>query len=118
MAASHGTYSMFVENELWKLETVQDPDRYDWPTCDIFDYSTMKQQCEKYPEHAILFEGSDLFTRPCILRGMENMMLDMCLRPDMTHYIMEKFTSFYCEDLSRALESVHRRMCAALLPIV
>lgn len=107
VTASHGTYSMYIETDIWHAETIEDLEKHSWPTCDIFDYSVMKEQCEKYPEHAILFEGSDLFTRPCILRGMENMMLDMALRPELAHYIMEKFTSFYCEDLTRALEATN-----------
>jgi uroporphyrinogen decarboxylase len=107
VTASHGTYSMYVETAIWGAESVEDLEKHSWPTCDIFDYSVMKEQCERYPEHAIMFEGSDLFTRPCILRGMENLMLDMALRPEMAHYIMEKFTSFYCEDLTRAIEATN-----------
>lgn len=107
MVTSHGTYSMNIETAIWDAETTEELDKHNWPTCDIFDYSGMKALCEKYPEHAILFEGSDLFTRPCILRGMENMMMDMVMRPEMAHYIMEKFTSFYCEDLTRALEATN-----------
>ena len=105
MKASHGTYSMYVETDVWHAETVEDLDKHSWPSPDIFDYSVMPEQCGQYPEHAIMFEGSDLFTRPCILRGMENMMLDMVMRPEIAHYIMEKFTAFYCEDLTRAAES-------------
>lgn len=107
MVTSHGTYSMNIETAIWSAESVADLDKHNWPTCDIFDYSVMKEQCERYPEHAILFEGSDLFTRPCILRGMENMMMDMMTEPEIAHYIMEKFTSFYCEDLTRALEATN-----------
>jgi uroporphyrinogen decarboxylase len=96
---------MYVETEVWKADTVEDLEKHNWPWPDFFDYSTMAEQCKRYPEYAIMYEGSDLFTRPCILRGMENMMLDMCMRPDVAHYIMEKFTAFYCEDLTRALEA-------------
>lgn len=103
--ASHGTYSMFVETSLWKASTVEEMARHPWPSPDIFDYSVMSEQVERYPEHAILYEGSDLFTRPSILRGMENLMLDMSTQPELAHYVFEKFTAFYCEDLTRALEA-------------
>jgi uroporphyrinogen decarboxylase len=105
VSASHGTYDMYVETDVWKAETVADLERHSWPSPDIFDYSVLAEQCARNPDFALLFEGSDLFTRPCILRGMENMMLDMLERPDMAHYVMERFTSFYCEDLTRALEA-------------
>ncbi|MFH1919775.1 MAG: uroporphyrinogen decarboxylase family protein [Planctomycetota bacterium] len=48
---------------------------------------------------------ADLFTRPCILRNMENVMLDMIERPEMAHYLFDKFTAFYSEDITRALEA-------------
>lgn len=105
LSASHGSYDMHVESGIWAAETVEELEKHNWPSVDIFDYSVMAAQCASYPEHAILFEGSDLFTRPCILRGMENMMLDMAMRPECAHFIMEKFTSFYCDDLTRALEA-------------
>ena len=39
---------------------------------------------------------------------MENVLLDMIERPDMAHYLIEKFTAFYCEDINRALEATNR----------
>lgn len=105
LKASHGTYDQHLPSAIWDVTTVGELQRHSWPSPDIFDYSVMQAQCEKYPEHAILFEGSDLFTRPCILRGMENLMFDMLERPEVAHFIFEKFTAFYCEDLTRALEA-------------
>lgn len=103
--AVYGTYHMFVESALWSAQTVEDLEQHTWPSPDFFDYSVMKEQCRRYPEHAIIYEGSDLFTRPGILRGMENIMVDMALRPEMAHYLFRKFTDFYCQDLTRALEA-------------
>jgi hypothetical protein len=37
----------------------------------------MREQCDRYRDYAVLYEGADLFARPCILRNMENVMLDM-----------------------------------------
>jgi uroporphyrinogen decarboxylase len=107
MWTSVATYDMFVETELWKASTVEELDRHSWPNPDIFDYSVMADQVRRYPEHAILYEGSDLFTRPSILRGMENILVDMVERPEMAHYVIGKFTDFYCQDLIRALEATH-----------
>ena len=108
LEASHGTYDQHVETAVFRATTVEELARHSWPTPDFFDHSVMRAQCERYPEHAILYEGSDLFTRPCILRGMENLLLDMVERPELAHFIFEKFTAFYCEDLTRALEATRR----------
>jgi uroporphyrinogen decarboxylase len=105
LAATHGTYDQHLPTAIWNATTVEELEKHNWPSPDIFDYSGMRGQCEKYPEHAILYEGSDLFTRPAILRGMENLFFDLVERPEVAHYIFEKFTAFYCEDLTRALEA-------------
>jgi uroporphyrinogen decarboxylase len=67
----------------------------------------MREQSARCGEEgfAVMYEGADLFTRPCILRNMENVLLDMIERPEMAHYLFEQFTRFYCEDITRALEA-------------
>jgi uroporphyrinogen decarboxylase len=105
MRTSVASYDMFVETDLWKAASVEALERHPWPSPDLFDYSVMAGQAAQHPEHAILYEGSDLFTRPSILRGMENILVDMAMRPEMAHYVIGKFTDFYCEDLTRALEA-------------
>jgi uroporphyrinogen decarboxylase len=105
LQASHGSYDMHVHNPLWDAENLVDMERHNWPTPDIFDYSGMKEQAEKAKDYLVMYEGADLFTRPCILRNMENVMIDMMERPDMAHYLFDKFTAFYCEDVTRAFEA-------------
>jgi uroporphyrinogen decarboxylase len=105
LKAAHGSYDMHVHTPLWDAQSVEDLEKHRWPTPDIFDYSVMRDQCARYGGYAVMYEGADLFTRPCILRNMENVMLDMLERPEMAHYLFEKFTAFYCEDVTRALEA-------------
>ena len=107
LQADHGSYDMHVHTPVWDARSVADLERHPWPTPDLFDYSVMREQCARYREggYAVMYEGADLFTRPCILRNMENVMLDMIERPEMAHYLFEQFTKFYCEDITRALEA-------------
>lgn len=105
LTASHGSYDMHVHNPVWDAESVKDLQKHNWPTPDIFDYSVMREQCNRYQDYAIMYEGADLFTRPCILRNIENVMLDMVFRPEMAHYLFERFTEFYCEDVKRAADA-------------
>jgi uroporphyrinogen decarboxylase len=107
LAAEHGSYDMHVHTPLWDAQSVADLERHPWPSPDIFDYSVMRAQCAGHREYALLYEGADLFTRPCILRNMENVLLDMIERPEMAHYLFEQFTRFYCEDITRALEATN-----------
>ena len=108
LKAAHGSYDMHVHTPLWDAMSIEDLEKHAWPWPDIFDYSVMRGQCAQYEGYAVMYEGADLFTRPCILRNIENVMLDMIERPEMAHYLFEKFTAFYCEDITRALEATHR----------
>jgi uroporphyrinogen decarboxylase len=105
LEAAHGSYDMHVRTPLWDARSVEDLAKHPWPTPDIFDYSVMREQCARYQGYAVMYEGADLFTRPCILRNMENVLVDMIERPEMAHYLFERFTDFYCEDVTRALEA-------------
>jgi uroporphyrinogen decarboxylase len=107
LKADHGSYDMHVHTPVWDAQSVEDLKQHHWPTPDLFDYSVMREQCARYHDggYAIMYEGADLFTRPCILRNMENALLDMMERPEMAHYLFEQFTKFYCEDVTRALEA-------------
>ena len=105
LKADHGSYDMHVHTPVWDAESVEDLEKHAWPWPDIFDYSVMREQCARYRDYAVMYEGADLFTRPCILRNMENVLLDMIERPEMAHYLFDKFASFYCEDVTRALEA-------------
>jgi uroporphyrinogen decarboxylase len=107
LKVEHGSYDMHVHTPLWDAQSVADLERHPWPSNDIFDYSVMRDQCVRGEGYAIMYEGADLFTRPCILRNMENVLLDMIERPEMAHYLFEQFTKFYCEDITRALEATN-----------
>ena len=89
LKASHGSYDMHVHTPLWDAETVGDLEKHDWPWPDIFDYSVMREQRAAWDDKFVMYEGADLFTRPCILRNMENVMEDLVLRPDMVHCLLE-----------------------------
>lgn len=105
LAAGRGVYDMHVHTPLWDAQTVEDLEKHAWPTPDIFDYSVMREQCARYRDYAVMYEGADLFTRPGILRNMENLLVDMIERPEMAHFLFRKFTDFYSEDIARALEA-------------
>jgi len=107
LKAAHGSYDMHVHTPLWDARSVKDLAKHPWPTPDIFDYSVMRERCVRYRGYAVMYEGADLFTRPCILRNMENVLVDMIERPEMAHYLFQRFTDFYCEDITRALEATH-----------
>jgi len=104
-----------VNGALAQARTIEDLERFDWPTPDCFDYGPLKEQLRKYQGYALRYGFGDTLERPSLVRGKEEFYCDMALRPEMAHFIINKFTEFYCEDLVRALEATDGRIDMVLL---
>jgi uroporphyrinogen decarboxylase len=83
---------------------------FTWPTPDCLDRSQLKAQCARYQNHALLYGFADIWQRPALVRGWEDMLLDMIERPDWVHFLCRKFTDFYLEDYTRAAEITNGRI--------
>jgi uroporphyrinogen decarboxylase len=103
----HATGEEWLHNPglLNQAQTIEDLKKFDWPGIDIFDHSVLPRQIEQNGGYAMRYGDGDIFTRPCCVRGMEQFLTDLALRPDMAHFIIDKFTEFYCEDLRRAIKA-------------
>lgn len=96
-------------NRLSELET------FDWPTPDCLDRSQLKDQCARHEQHALLYGFADVWQRPALVRGWEDMFIDMAERPEWVHFLCRKFTDFYLEDYTRAAEMTGGRIDLYLL---
>lgn len=83
---------------------------FEWPTPDCLDRSQLQAQCHRYEDHALLYGFADVWQRPALVRGWEDMFLDMAERPDRVHFLCRKFTDFYLEDYTRAAEITDGRI--------
>ena len=88
---------------------------FPWVNPDIFDYSTLTEQCRRWKDHALLYGFADIWERPALVRGLHNMFLDMVDHPDWVHFLCRKFTDFYKEDYTRAAEVTDGRIDLFLL---
>ena len=86
-----------------------------WPSPDCLDRSTLKEQCRRQDQRALIYGFADIWQRPALVRGWENMFVDMGERPEWVHYLSRKFTDFYLEDYTRAAEITGGRIDLYLL---
>ncbi len=96
-------------------QTLADLEVFDWPTPDQFDYAPLAAQCQRHPDHALLYGFADVWQRPALVRGWEGMFVDMVERPDWAHFLSRKFTDFYKQDYTRAAEATGGRIDLYLL---
>jgi uroporphyrinogen decarboxylase len=84
--------------------------RFHWPNPDLFDYSDLKNLCDRNKEFAIMYGFADIWQRPSLVRGMENALRDLLLNPDWVHFLSRKFTDFYKEDYFRAYKASGKKI--------
>ena len=83
---------------------------FEWPTPDCLDRSQLQAQCRRHEQHALLYGFADIWQRPALVRGWEDMFLDMAEQPEWVHFLCRKFTDFYLEDYTRAAEITDGRI--------
>ena len=104
-----------VKGALAGAKRLDDLDAFKWPSPDCLDRSQLKVQCQKHDQRALLYGFADVWQRPALVRGWEEMFMDMAERPEWVHYLCKKFTDFYIEDYTRAAEITHGRIDLYLL---
>lgn len=92
---------MDIFRPLDACETLEDLDKYRWPSPDWFDYEALKRECDKYRDKAIIIGHEGPFQHACALRSMEKLFVDMALEPDFAHRIYDRMVEFELEMYER-----------------
>ena len=99
-----------VKGALAGAESLSDLERFPWPAPDCLDRSGLPAQCRRHAERALVYGFADIWQRPALVRGWEEMFLDMVEHPDWVHFLCRTFTDFYLEDYTRAAELTRGRI--------
>ncbi len=105
---SGGAYEEAVELPLAGLQTLEDVQNYPWPNPDDFDYSVIPAQCARHRDFAIMLGGAgdpDILNGVSRGRGMERVMMDICLRDPVGMAIIDRRVEFCYEVLRRGLQA-------------
>lgn len=104
-----------VKGALAGARSFAELEAFDWPSPDCIDRSRLRAQCERHGSRALVYGFADVWQRPALVRGWEEMFIDMVERPEWAHYLCRKFTDFYLEDYARAAEITGGRIDLYLL---
>lgn len=99
-----------VKGALADAKSIAELKAFNWPSPDCLDRSHLKEQCQRHETRALLYGFADVWQRPALVRGWDNMFLDMVERPEWVHFLCRKFTDFYLEDYTRAAEITSGRI--------
>ena len=101
-----GSYS---EQCVWPLagaKTIDDLERYRWPSADWFDFSKVQERARALAEKQVVTAGySAPFYYHNLLRGLETSFMDPLDDPEFTHHLIGHISDFFHEFHSRLFES-------------
>lgn len=87
-------------------ETIRGVTAHPWPHPDWFDYESIKEARNKYPENFLIFGGfSPIFYLIADLCGMEKALIDLMLNPSVIRAIIEKIEEFYSKYFTRVAKA-------------
>ena len=105
-----GPEECYCDFALSCCQTVEDFERHPWPSADWFDFTEFSDRLKPWEDRAILASGASIFQHPTFLRGLENLLADMVSEPEMAHWLIGKFASFYLAYFDRMLAAAGGRI--------
>ena len=109
---SRGTYSAAVSNvPLKDATTVKEIEDHPFPSPDWYDYSGVDDECEKYPEYAVVGGAwSPFFCTACSMMSMESLLVAMAWYPEVVECLHTKIVDFFYEVSRRQFEAAQGKM--------
>jgi len=107
VAGGLGVYDEPVSHPLADYETIGEIEaNYVWPTVDMFDYSNIRRQCERYRNEGFAIDGGyiSLTYFYTMIRGLEQMLVDFMVDEELADYILYKINEFAAANTARILE--------------
>ncbi len=100
-----GVYWETSHHPLASAETISDLKAYQWPDPDWYDYDSIREEALKYPGRAILSGYYAMFYYHNQIRGLEESLTDLLVRPKFTHYLLDRLGEFFQEYHRRIFEA-------------
>jgi len=101
-----GYYNEPARFVLGGYETIGEiEENYVFPTTDMYDYSIIAEQCAGLEDYAIEGGYISLTYFYTILRGVEQMLLDFIMNPELARYIIYKLQTFSYDHVKKILEA-------------
>ena len=108
-----GAYREACVMPLAELKTMDDVERYPWPSPDDFEYSVIPEMCERVKDFAVCTGGAgtpDIVNGVSRGRGMEQVLIDIATRDEVGLAIIDKRVQIEYEVRRRTLEAARGKV--------
>jgi uroporphyrinogen decarboxylase len=101
-----GVYWEQVHYPLASARTIDDLERYRWPSADWFDYSEMKVRARpQHDTHAVKCGYMAIFYYHNLLRGLAQSLMDPHDDAEFTHHLLNRVSDFFYDHHRRMFEA-------------
>jgi len=103
----------YDEIDFYPLAEAADPGdiaSHAWPTTEWFDYSSLPDRiraAQQDGEYCLIAANGNIFETSWYMRGLEQIFLDLALRPEMALAIFERVCAFYVEHFTKLLSAAN-----------
>ena len=101
MDTATGPEDSFCDFILAHASSIDELEKHRWPSVDWFDFSGFKDRLRPWNNFAVMATGASIFQHPSFLRGLDNLLVDMLISPEIADYLMDRYTDFYVEYYDR-----------------
>ncbi|MDP6350483.1 MAG: uroporphyrinogen decarboxylase family protein [Chloroflexota bacterium] len=101
---SGGGYRERITAPLADIDSIEGLSKFEFPRLDVYDWEQFSRDLDAYGSFSIYGGLHIIFARHWFLRGMEECMVDLGLRPDFTRVLAERCADWECEFLSKTIE--------------
>ncbi len=108
-----GTYLEAYDLPFARMSTLEEVERYPWPSVDDYDFSHLKEDCEAVGDYVVCFGNAgipDIINGVSRGRGMEQVLCDIALGDEVGTAIIDHRVDFYYEYVRRGLEAAEGRV--------
>jgi len=106
METATGPEVCYSRYPLASATTLAEIEQYPWPDPDWFDFEDFDGRLDEWDGFAIMASGASIFQHPSFLRGLDNLLAEMIVSPEIAEYLMDRFTDFYCRYFERMFAAV------------
>ena len=103
-----GSYDEIEHYPLGDAQTVTDIQNHPWPQALWFDYSQVPELVKSTrarPDQQLALSIANPFETSWYMRGLEQIFMDLMIRPDMVHAMMGRVTVFFIDSFKRFLHA-------------
>ncbi|MFP4175933.1 MAG: uroporphyrinogen decarboxylase family protein [Candidatus Brocadiia bacterium] len=101
MDTATGEEECFCDFVLGECNSVEELEQHRWPSPDWFDFSNFGERLTEWKGFAVMASGASIWQHPSFLRGLDRLLMDLVMEPEMAEFLLDKFTNFYLDYFDR-----------------